>query len=331
MAWGLVAAVAALGACASSESGAEAVADSSQALGSELPNGADTADSAGGADAADGTGWIDTVDAADGAGLELSAEGCPAQIPWVRNEAPIACDTAVSATDCAYPAPGCAAGERPDNACRCVPDLVGTKATWRCDSPFHTCLPLPGDAAPGEPTRAVPTERVPAACADPAARPAAPACVPSRNPGNSPGFCETAADCGAGEVCLDTYGIAPTSFGETLCGCHPVSCLDDSGCDADEACACGKVGGTGPCGGFFPAQCSHKCLPAECRSSADCDPGGICSPSKDQCDRGVERYACHYPDRDECLSDAECFGSSGACRYDATSASWACHTPLICD
>lgn len=261
------------------------------------------------------------VDASDVSDSQSS--GCPAEIPWAA--VPSTCDPQVVSGDCGYPAPGCAAGVKPDNRCRCVA-AVGPSGDghWQCDEPFQTCLPVPSEAAPGAPTRELPPERVPAACPAPTNIERAATCTTFRE-GNRAAECTDATGCASGELCLAGY-----DFNASRCGCFPVGCGDDTDCASGQACLCGNTDPTQACGGWFGPPCGHTCVAAGCRASSDCGAGGICSPSPDRCFWGIERYACHNPDNDECLSDDECFGSN-RCRYDATASRWACEGMVICD
>jgi hypothetical protein len=270
------------------------------------------------ADPAD-AGDADAGDAAydSGAGDAAAAGHCPESIPWVHFASPLACDPGLHVTDCAYAAPGCADGARPANVCRC------SKGQWQCDEPFRTCLPVPSQAAPGEPIRPLPPERVPQACSDPADEPAGAVCSPAR-PSSSPDTCASNADCAAAEVCLD--GWSDPADGGTYCSCHPVDCLTDADCGATQACTCGTTSSAESCGLIFNARCGHACVPALCRDSADCGAGGICSPSADHGE--VIMFACHDPSKDECFSDEECFADS-ICHYDMAVGGWTCYSPGV--
>lgn len=119
--------------------------------------------------------------------------------------------------------------------------------------------------------------------------------------------CRTDADCGAGR-CL---------FNDEGCSCVD-TCQTDDDCGAGEACLCSAgvdLGG----GEFTQLDELPRCVPAECRSAADCDgqPCGIVLSLG--CKRPVA-LRCRAP-TDACLSNADCAGGQ-AC--GAEESEWVC-------
>ena len=264
---------------------------------------------------ADSHSTVDTRDAqTDGVEIVRSAH-CPDDPVLVP--APISCiEGAPEGLECRYTATGCAPGERPDNVCHCESGRL------ICDGFLRNCLPLREDATVLSSTgRPIPQHRAVAElCKDPAAD-VREECDIETNP---PGACTDDADCGGafvgGGLCLASHSWG----GDDACRCFPLSCLQDDECGSGSACECGAISGGGCNSPDGPLECSHHCVPAECRTDADCD-GGFCSPSyADCCGAFVESWACHFPGRDECLSDAECgvsrFGSY--CRHEERG--WRC-------
>ena len=114
--------------------------------------------------------------------------------------------------------------------------------------------------------------------------------------------------------------------GEFACQCHNVECDDDLDCGAGKVCACGSFA---HCDGISAkSPCGNKCVPATCATSADCDPGGICSPTWDLCGVAIQAYHCHYPAKDECLTSFEC-PPNHDCLYEGYA--WGCVDSPTCE
>ena len=94
------------------------------------------------------------------------------------------------------------------------------------------------------------------------------------------------------------------------------NCTSDSDCPSQTDCLCDyNVGGAGGSGSM------NLCLPSNCRSDADCGPGGFCSPSVYQRCARINGYFCHGPG-DECGIDADC--ASGRCAFASEVGHWIC-------
>ncbi|HJL14694.1 MAG TPA: hypothetical protein RMH99_03500 [Sandaracinaceae bacterium LLY-WYZ-13_1] len=131
--------------------------------------------------------------------------------------------------------------------------------------------------------------------------------------------CDEHADC--------TEGTNGRCTGGSFHGYH---CSYDR-CFADDDCA----DRGGPClcrgdGGGVASGGANRCAAGNCRTDADCGPGGFCSPSLGDCGDygGVQGYYCHTCE-DECTDDADCadmegiFGR-GYCAYDEVVGHWRC-------
>ena len=261
----------------------------------------------------------------------LPGVGCPAEIPFFHGFAipmpdEYRCDPDV-VQECVYPAEGCEPGTKPDNVCRCSEQSY----RFTSDEPFHNCLPLPGEAPPGSRVRYLPEGRDGSpTCRDPAEQSRDIECsAPWEDAGQS--TCTFNSDCGEAGVCLPThYFGAPSN-----CHCHAAECLTDDDCPEGTACECGMVDPSDRvwgriCGGIWGAYCAHVCVPALCKSDADCGPRGICSPSPSICHNLVEMFACHHPDRVECFSHEECWRNR-RCRFEPEVGGWRCHAGMMCD
>jgi len=203
-----------------------------------------------------------------------------------------------------------------------------TSFGWDCVAPTDAVYACVVPEAPVRPVTAAlparalaPTE----ACADPADEPRDASCVPGQQDDGR--FCATHADCGAPDtLCLDSHTFGAGS----ACTCTPSSCLTNDDCPTGMLCQCGEVDASRRCGGWTGRPCGHHCVIADCRSDADCAPGGRCAASYGVCGWQVERYACRYPDRDGCWTDDEC-GAHATCRYFAEAATWCCQQTPLCD
>lgn|GEM_PF-2668726 len=258
------------------------------------------------------------VDTEPGPDTAEANPDCPATHPAMTPSGGGACPAALRGSTCSWPAPGCDDGAREPNRCTC------TDSGWTCDKPFLNCLPITegGQLSRGE--RPAPERRVALTCSDVGVTSPDATCAPKRfEDGTS--TCTTNADCGTGSVCLDTHTFGAGS----VCSCHTPQCSTDDDCGEGRACRCGIVTSAAICDGWSDMPCAHRCLPASCRTDADCSDGGICSPSPDVCGWPTVAYACHYPDRAECLTDAECLGD--VCQYDAAEARWRCVEPPLCE
>jgi hypothetical protein len=98
--------------------------------------------------------------------------------------------------------------------------------------------------------------------------------------------------------------------------CSVDQCTIDSDCGSGQICACaGELGGG-------PVRLGNQCMATQCQVDANCPHGEVCSASIGNCD-ALEGYYCHTS-ADECLTDADCCGTTPLCAYDTTKAHWAC-------
>ena len=100
--------------------------------------------------------------------------------------------------------------------------------------------------------------------------------------------CTIDADCKAkpNDYCQYSKFGGPGS--SSICQCA-TGCTKDSECPSGQVCLCGS-----PIG---------KCIPADCGTSADCDPGFDCITSVDDC--AWAQLHCQTP-ADECLTSDDC-------------------------
>jgi hypothetical protein len=108
--------------------------------------------------------------------------------------------------------------------------------------------------------------------------------------------------------------------------CSADECVIDSDCSTGSACGCAAdyYGGNGVHG--------NPCVMAQCRVDVDCGPvgSGFCSPSFGERCGGLTGYFCHSS-ADTCNTDADCCGSTPACRYQSTLGHWACQSIIACN
>ncbi|GMV42435.1 MAG: hypothetical protein AMXMBFR64_41510 [Myxococcales bacterium] len=239
---------------------------------------------------------------------------CPLDSPF--GLAGGACDFPETVS-CLYPALGCPAGAKAANTCRCEGGF------FKCERPFHHCVPIPSAAAPDDPLRAAPPHRPEApTCPEP---PAPSACAASYADANHPSTCETTADCAGDSICLD-QALGPDS---TSCGCHPVGCRADADCPGGQACVCGTLTPASFCGGLGAPPCGHTCFEADCLTDADCGPARYCVPDG-TCTGALQQGPLRCVDAvtDACFSDLECTGDE---RCRGVGKSRVCEEPPICD
>jgi hypothetical protein len=98
--------------------------------------------------------------------------------------------------------------------------------------------------------------------------------------------------------------------------CSYDDCFTDDDCGASHVCLC--AGGSSG---------AHICVPANCRTNADCEGGQSCSVTRPEtCSNlgGVAGYYCRTAS-DGCRSDADCNASgAGFCVYQGQTARWDC-------
>lgn len=271
---------------------------------------------------------------ADGAAMDASPSdsvvppdtndpGCPAAHPWLIQPGNWDCDLPPG-TACAWPAEGCAAGVKPDNVCTCI-EKPGGELRFDCTRPFHNCLPLTDSHVSDGTTRPKPEHRETAETCEATPTPRADAvCEDYPSPVDKPPECETDADCAeTGARCLETWD----GMGTSLCRCHAAECTEDADCPGMGVCECGWTEIAASWCDGPSAPCHHDCLPADCRTDADCGTTQLCSPSEDFCGWTTVGYHCHDPEVVECFSDWECMGWQ--CIHEGTG--WICNQAPPCD
>ena len=268
------------------------------------------------------------VDVAEVAEVFVQSALCPAtliQEPLVR---PLCRPGASEGLECRYAPPGCEPGIKPDNVCHC-----GADGILRCEGHLRNCLPfssVDSRRVITNASRPMPRHH-PAGTTCPQPDPADSECTPvwwsfgSINGG--PSECGKRSECEDSELCLQVDSFARA----TQCLCRELECLSDADCEDDTLCDCGITDPALTCG-TQDAQCSHRCVPAWCRTDADCGVGGWCSPSFDDCHASLLYFACHRAESDECTSDAECFYSRDGrmCQF-SPGAGWRCRQEPVCE
>jgi len=131
----------------------------------------------------------------------------------------------------------------------------------------------------------------------------------------------TAIRCATAAGCPDGSSCPPSGL------CHePPECEQDSECGAAEACACASIDT------FDRAHAgvvsNNQCVPAECRSDADCN-GRPCGLSQLDACGNVDGFYCRTG-RDECSRHADCGGVSSVCGYDVDARRWRCRFKEVC-
>jgi hypothetical protein len=118
-----------------------------------------------------------------------------------------------------------------------------------------------------------------------------------------PGSCETDSDCEGSALCRPEI----VELRDSVCTCRASGCSQDADCATNEACACGDYDPVRDrwCGGASDVRCVGQCLPAECRSASDCDPGEICAAYSDTCGR-LQGWACRAEVEWGCVSHPAC-------------------------
>lgn len=134
--------------------------------------------------------------------------------------------------------------------------------------------------------------------------------------------CQTDGDCRRNEVC------GATIFGYGMnCVCY-ATCLSDDDCETGTACVPRAAVQGDDWSRFLHFQ--NLCLPAGCRSDADCG-GGECRASPDSCQLGVTELACSTP-ADECTRDEDCTAlvaqENEYCSFDGEA--WVCRDYAVC-
>jgi hypothetical protein len=117
-------------------------------------------------------------------------------------------------------------------------------------------------------------------------QPPAEACVPVAGDEST---CASHEDCGDGACVAGPIG----------CACRAATCATDGDCADGFACACG---------GFLELLPRNTCVPADCRTGADCDSGEcVLAPSEESncCNTGQHRFVCN-DDAASCRSNDEC-------------------------
>jgi hypothetical protein len=125
--------------------------------------------------------------------------------------------------------------------------------------------------------------------------------------------CSSDRECPSGSTC-----------GPNLFCLQEAECEEDSQCGTGETCACaGSFAYTGVVG-------FNQCVPAECRSDADCG-GYSCGVSNVDACGSLGGLFCHS-ETDECSLHSDCGDRDQLCGYDALGGKWRCvNRPGTCD
>jgi hypothetical protein len=136
--------------------------------------------------------------------------------------------------------------------------------------------------------------------------------------GGSSDTCTTSAECD------DRPGGACLNGPSALEGCECVyGCETDGDCAAGEVCACAGVAGDWP-----------TCIPAACRSDADCD--GLCGLSNrsNGCSQFFYELGCLEEAsgcRVECEETTGCYDNVGVPACEIVSGEWTCNIEDLCE
>jgi len=120
---------------------------------------------------------------------------------------------------------------------------------------------------------------------------------------------DDAQSCGEDKDC--TKGRHGRCVHARFSHCGYDACMSDAECPSGRACACATDG--------------NRCVPANCRSDADCGGRG-CSPSEARtCNshEGIVGYYCHTP-KDSCTDSNDCGGATSDCEYSPEEGRWTC-------
>ena len=107
------------------------------------------------------------------------------------------------------------------------------------------------------------------------------------------------------------------------CACYE-SCQSDTDCPAGTLCMCGSKGDQMQA---VPPT-SNRCVPAECRTDADCSGPGAHCVAVYTCSSSDPRFYCRNATA-KCQSDDDC-GSGERCSYDVDAGKWACGPTPSC-
>jgi hypothetical protein len=133
---------------------------------------------------------------------------------------------------------------------------------------------------------------------------------------NEPSDCQSDGECTSGTNgrCIGSMG------GPAICFCTYDTCMHDTDCAADQACACH--------GTAYAGNAGNACVPGDCRVDTDCGAGGYCSPTM-TCDF-LNGYYCHTPN-DLCIDQADCTTAElPVCDYSTKDLRWECIGPTAC-
>lgn len=134
--------------------------------------------------------------------------------------------------------------------------------------------------------------------------------------------CQADSECVAfpGGICAQSSG----------CFCR-YPCTHDDDCGQGSACACAVTWSEGHPNEGGPIYSENACVPANCRSDADCG-GTTCGVSIDGC-RLTDGFYCHTPE-DECTGHAECAALNmgiDRCAYATDQGRWTCVSFYACE
>lgn len=225
----------------------------------------------------------------------------------------------------AEPAPQPTAEPAPQPSAEPAPQPSAEPAPQPAPEPSAEPAPQPAPEPSAEPAPQPAPEPAPQPDAEPEPpgrvpvnhRPVAEACDDVRPPGSFQGEPLEGAECSQDTDCVDGDNGRCTQGRFVFCSYDH--------CFADDDCANGMGGGVCGCEGAAFDD-GNVCLGGNCRTNADCGPGGYCSPTFGGCGNytGVEAYFCHTPE-DECIDDADCQDQpQGYCAFAPERGLWAC-------
>lgn len=135
------------------------------------------------------------------------------------------------------------------------------------------------------------------------------------------GECQQDSDCKDGfNGRCGVFGTSSVSSSGPS-SCRYDVCRDAQDCATGEACICQVA--------RFGGVPRNLCMTSNCRSDADCGPGGFCSPSYGSCGvpGGTIGYFCRTL-RDTCVEHEDCSDGKGLCIYQGDR--WGC-SDRVCD
>jgi hypothetical protein len=108
---------------------------------------------------------------------------------------------------------------------------------------------------------------------------------------------------------------------------EPYGCEQDTDCNDAEVCVCASGVRASDEDGFLSVQSLSICVPADCKTDADCG-DQECGAIEHDCGGTIVGFACRTPE-DECHGPGECAG--GLCNYDESRGRWLCGEYSACE